>query len=1025
MFAKLIRIALLGIIGVAGLLCWDLARVNAQTISNSTVQSVLQSLGQSTSVGSSPVSSAVPPPAPPVVVPPSVTTSSQMLAPAAPPTTAQLPASTLELVFSQRAGQPLQQFGYDIFGIGQSVAVTQIGNVQDNYVLGAGDQLTVVCRGHDTNTYVVPVDRDGRVLIPGYDPVQAAGRTFGQVRSDIAAVVAKDALKTQAYVSLAQTRQINVLVSGEVNAPGVRTVSGLNTPIDALLLSGGIRKTGSLRNIVLIRGTKHIPIDLYAVIARGNLALDGNLVDGDRIIVPPIGPTAAVIGLVNRPGIYELAAGAHAIDGQALIRLAGGAFAGANHLSRVLLESSGRMQLVSLGRDGIIGNGEILSVDQQSGAFTGGVVLAGAVQLPGTRPLTEASTLRQLLKDPEEMSPGAYAPFAIATHQDPSTGVRVPYVFSLTKIFDGEEDKNLASGDVVFIFTASQARALANAGAAQLQLEAQQGSVPPSVLTQVLTGSQAQGAQTAPSTLPTTSTSATPSTTTTTTTPTNNAAAIYAGSSSGLGVGSVANTAATSTQTAANTPSTSSSMTAPTLPSLTQAIGTGVGNAIMGVSPAGSPTSTATTLSPTTGVPMIGTLPTPPMAPFDARTAAAASRQPLPSVALLQAQGAQSATSGVPPQGGGLTTPAALGSPAPDTNPSDMATELGLTLATLTNLAADHVVTIEGDVHDPGTYVADDGTSLGAMLDAAGGLEVQADLSSVQVTSTIVDASTGTSKTLRNAYSGNRRADFDKVALRPLDTVVVRQVFGDRESGTVTIVGQIRYPGSFDILRNERLSSLITRAGGLTDEAYPYGTVFTRISAQQEQAEGNYREAVELQTGALEAATTPNVNPAILTYLQSLVATLQHQPALGRISVESDPTILAVKPQLDTLLQPGDFIYIPKRPSTVSVSGEVFDPGSFQYRPGMSVDDYLKLAGGTTQVSDEGSTFVILPDGSARPASSDFFDFFGSDPIPPGSTIVVPPDPAPFNAIVFATQLSQIIGQIAIAGASLSVISNK
>jgi protein involved in polysaccharide export with SLBB domain len=392
-------------------------------------------------------------------------------------------------------------------------------------------------------------------------------------------------------------------------------------------------------------------------------------------------------------------------------------------------------------------------------------------------------------------------------------------------------------------------------------------------------------------------------------------------------------------------------------------------------------------------------------------------------VALLQAQGAQSAAAGVLLQSG-LTTPAALGSPALDTNPSDLATELGLTLASLTNLAADHVVTLVGDVHDPGTYLADDGTALGAMLDAAGGVAVQADLSSVEVTTTLVDSTSGTARTVRNAYSGRTRADFDKVGLHPLDTVRVRQVFADSESGTVTIVGQVRYPGSFDILRNERLSSLIARAGGLTDEAYPYGTVYTRVSAQQSEAEGNYREAIQLQTGALAAATTPNVNPQILTYLQQLVTTLQHQPALGRISVESDPTILAVKPQLDTLLQPGDFVYIPKRPSTVSVSGEVFDPGSFQYRPGMSVNDYLKLAGGTTQVSDDGSTFVILPDGSARPASSDFFDFFGSDPIPPGSTIVVPPDPAPFNGMVFATQLAQIFGQLAIATASLSVISN-
>jgi polysaccharide biosynthesis/export protein len=90
----------------------------------------------------------------------------------------------------------------------------------------------------------------------------------------------------------------------------------------------------------------------------------------------------------------------------------------------------------------------------------------------------------------------------------------------------------------------------------------------------------------------------------------------------------------------------------------------------------------------------------------------------------------------------------------------------------------------------------------------------------------------------------------------------------------------------------------------------------------------------------------------------------------------------------------------------------------------MSVDDYLNLAGGSMQSADNSSIFVIMPDGTARPASSNFFDFFANDPIPPGSTIVVPPDPAPFNTMVFLQNLAQIVSQVAIAGASLAVISS-
>lgn len=1005
-----LRVAFIAAVAAVAFVSWALVTVRAQTISPSSVQSVLQSLGSTTSQGQAGVA---PPPAP-VTVQPTPTPSTQLLPPATPPSTVQLPSSTLELLFSQRAGQPLQQFGYDIFGVGTSVPVTQIGNVQDQYILGTGDQLTIVCRGHDNNTYIVPVDRDGRVIIPGYEPVQAAGRTFDQVRHDIQAVIAKDALSTKSYVSLAQTRQISVLVSGEVNIPGVRTLSGLNTPIDALLLSGGIRKTGSLRNITLVRGGKRMRIDLYSVLADGSVTEVGNLTDGDRIEVPPIGATVGALGLVNRPGIYELAAQSHAISGDALIRLAGGSLAGANHLSKLQLDPNGGTRLVALGRGGVIESGEILAVDQEAGGATGRVTLAGAVALPGTRPLDEVPTLSRLIRQSADLAPNAYTPLGILVHLEPATNFHHAVGFSVKRVLDGQEDLKLSEGDVVFVLSSPQAVSVAAAAAAQMQAAAQAASVPPSQVTLALSASAAQSTSAAPTTAVPGSTAP----------PVNNAAAIYAASNGGSiapsSVPSAPTQSASAPTTTAQAPSATS---APT--TVGQAITTGVGQAISGTLPFGaSPTGIPPTAPPGPPAGLMTSAPLPPVPPYQASVAAAASQQLPASIAMLQAENAQSAAAGVPLQGAGFTKPPGLGVPAPDIVPNDIATELGLTLAALTNFASDYLMYVEGDVHDPGTYLAEGGTSLAEILNAAGGLTLQADLSAIAVTSSELDAANGVSHTLRNLYRGNSMADFAKVALRPLDTVIVRQVFSDRENGTVTVVGAVRYPGTFDILRSERLSSLLGRAGGLTDEAYPLGAVFTRLSAQQTEAQGNYREAVELQTGALTAATTPNINPAILPYLQSLQQALLHQPALGRITITADPTILAVKPELDTLLQPGDFIYVPKRPSTVSVSGEVLNPGSFQYRPGMSLDDYVEMAGGYSQVAEDDETFVIMPDGSARTPSSGVLSFFGSDPIPPGSTIVVPPNPAPFNTMVFLTQISQIFSQVAIAAASLSVISH-
>src|SRR5215469_13269499 len=132
------RVAILAFAAAVGFVSWALVQVDAQTISNSTVQSVLQSLGTTTSGGPS----GVPPPPAPITVSPTVSPSTQTLTPALPPTAAQLPPSTLELLFTQRAGQPLQQFGYDAFGVPSSVTVSQIGDVQDRYLLGPGDQVT-------------------------------------------------------------------------------------------------------------------------------------------------------------------------------------------------------------------------------------------------------------------------------------------------------------------------------------------------------------------------------------------------------------------------------------------------------------------------------------------------------------------------------------------------------------------------------------------------------------------------------------------------------------------------------------------------------------------------------------------------------------------------------------------------------------------------------------------------------------------------------------------------------------------
>ena len=96
--------------------------------------------------------------------------------------------------------------------------------------------------------------------------------------------------------------------------------------------------------------------------------------------------------------------------------------------------------------------------------------------------------------------------------------------------------------------------------------------------------------------------------------------------------------------------------------------------------------------------------------------------------------------------------------------------------------------------------------------------------------------------------------------------------------------------------------------------------------------------------------------------------------------------------------------------------------GGDSSKPELNVDDYLRLAGGTTDAAEDSETFIVYPDGTAQPASGSWFSFLNNAAVPPGSTIVVPRDPTPFNTMVFLTSITQIMSQVAITAASLAVV---
>ncbi|MEI9889080.1 MAG: SLBB domain-containing protein [Rhizomicrobium sp.] len=859
--------------------------------------------------------------------------SNQTFQPAIPKPDTSLP-SRLEDIYTQRAGRKLTQFGYDFLGSPASVSITQTGSIADSYLLGPGDELVFTLRGQENANYRLRIDRDGLVTLPKLRPIVAAGRSFGDFKKELRAQVGQAYLSTDVFVTLGGVHQFSVIVAGEVAAPGTRIINSLATPLDAILLSGGINKTGSLRNVQLIRAGVRHTIDLYSIIGQNDVTQLGSLRDGDRIYVPPLGATVAIDGFVRRPGIYELAGGARGIGAKMLIRLAGGIIiSGTYNLSKTSLNRDGTNQLIPIAEGTSIQSGEVLFVDSNSNAALDRVAVSGAVSIEGTHPLSVARTTSDILRSSGDLRLEAYGPFAVIMRYDSATNALSLVPFSVTGALTRRSPVPLQSRDKIYVFSRTEARALAAIATKQLggsPSDAPDPQIPQSPQPTQLPQPTGNQGSTAPSPPPPLSAFASPPGTTT---------------------GGVAN------------------------------------------SGDGEDRSDQRTLPPP------GT-----SVEADALAASAALRR--------QATG-------------GLFDPIAAPAETDNQIVDRVAGRLTITREQLLRFVSDNLVWVLDQVFLPGPYLAAKGTTIDEIVQAAGGSTQRSDMSSVEVTSTEFDRTTGLSRTTRASYAA-RDVSLASIQANPSDVIRLRAVYSDREEGTITIAGQVRYPGTFDIMRNERLSSVLQRAGGLTDVAYAYGAVFTRKDASTAERQANAREAKEVELQAVSLVSSPTnqgeVSQASVSFLVSLAQRLRDAPALGRVVVTADPVVLAIKPEFDLIVQPGDTLFIPKRPSSVTIAGEVLSPGSLQYAANLTVDDYIRLAGGVTATAEAERTFVVLPDGSSRPLSESWISFGNDQRVPPGSTIVVPRDLHPFSWSQFLKDATLITSQLAVTAASLAVL---
>ncbi len=215
--------------------------------------------------------------------------------------------------------------------------------------------------------------------------------------------------------------------------------------------------------------------------------------------------------------------------------------------------------------------------------------------------------------------------------------------------------------------------------------------------------------------------------------------------------------------------------------------------------------------------------------------------------------------------------------------------------------------------------------------------------------------------------------------------------------GRIALTGAFQRPGAYPYLAGEHLSQAIARAGGLTPAAYPFGAVFTRERLRRDEEEALRRMAGEAEA-ALSALAVGGRDASRRAAIARLAARLRAAEAVGRIVVEADPTQLRARPGRDTLLAPGDRLFMPIRPNYVIVAGAVHRPGALQFVSGGTAKSYIDRAGGFHATADDGRVFVVLANGEARRIGASLWNFQPIH-IPPGSAVIAPRDPNGIDSV--------------------------
>ena len=379
--------------------------------------------------------------------------------------------SPVERLFNDKdvevSGNPLLQAGYNLFSSSTSSSSSTTGKFDSNYKLNIGEKVTVYLYGDSIDVMAISgasvlnpttrteVDSKGFLFIQGLGLVKAENRTIGDVESEVNKLASQKYKNLKVRLTVSSGQDFSVFVYGQVNKPGKVMVGNNSSILEALNAAGGVKKTGTLRNITYTSNNKTKQVDVYEALFAGN---DNGIIlrPNDKIFVTGIGSVVAIKNGVATPGIYEIKEGETL---QKIVNYAGGLLPSTQvtevtllSLDTASMQRSAQNIAWSEAKNTKLKSGDSVQFREIYNTAENIVTIQGNVKYPATYAYKEGMRLSDILKSEDELLEETFINQAVIRRVSGADNSIETIPVFLKEFFAGMNDPILQPRDVINVY---------------------------------------------------------------------------------------------------------------------------------------------------------------------------------------------------------------------------------------------------------------------------------------------------------------------------------------------------------------------------------------------------------------------------------------------------------------------------------------------------------------------------------------------------------------------------------------------